>query len=79
MNTVEVIEWLDSNGRARWGSKDEYLAHAAESMTVWSVGYVYYETDDRIALAQSTTDSAMDGSIVIPKAAIVSRSKVWPR
>jgi hypothetical protein len=71
---VEKIEWVDSSGRSGWDSNKTYLEYAeTKDLTAVSIGFVIFESKDRIAIAQNLTESEMDFVMVIPTCAILRR------
>lgn len=58
--TVEIIEWVDSMSLGRWNRVAVHENHAKDSIVCRSMGFVFYETDDRIGLIQSLTVGKFD-------------------
>ena len=77
---IERIEWVDSNGMARWYT----LADIIELLPLagcTSVGFVVRETDDGLWLSmsydhQEGDEQHFDHTTVIPKVAITKREVI---
>ena len=68
---VQFIRWLDSQSLDQWSEQGEQEVAPA---LVESIGWIYGETDEAIALAGTrTVTGQMSGIIVIPKVCILVR------
>lgn len=74
---VERIQWIDSSSIQRWEPSETYLDYARDAKLICeSVGYVVYESDDRVAVVQNLASREMDNMMVIPKVAIQLRVRL---
>lgn len=79
--TIEEVHWIDSawNFMHVWSTLDE-LEHMAQEWnpTVSTVGYVVWETDDRLLLVQSLDGERPNGANgwLIYKENIISRTEL---
>lgn len=76
--TIELILWRDAESEDNvWVPSDEALESAQEPLPIIeSVGFVFFENDDHIALIHSLDESnlCMSPAIKIPKGVIISRT-----
>lgn len=80
------VDWLDSSSMSSWRSFDEAMAWArGHALGAKTIGYLIYESDDRIALVQNFGfenpaggASQVDSVMVIPKVSIISIREVRP-
>ena len=74
----EEIHWIDSFGCGGWHMVEEAVETAkGQSPECVSLGYVYYEDDTRVAIAQSVgPNGQMMHLSFIPKVAITKRRRV---
>jgi hypothetical protein len=75
---VELVEWIDSMGMGGWNPAEDYIVESGKSLTCWSAGFVFHEDKDRLSLALSATQGSFNGSITIPKVAVVKRTALAP-
>ena len=77
---IELIEWYDAHSNTGWESQDAYEINFAVDLTIYSVGHVADESDDRVVLLQSYSSEEprlYDCSLIIPKGCIVRRTKLY--
>lgn len=68
-----VVEWEDADEMAGWREAADVAADAVGNPTlVWSVGFVFQETEERITLVQSVTRDGMGSQHRIPNGMIRS-------
>ena len=76
---IEIVEWVDSNFNGRWQSKQYYDEQSKLTMRCLSIGYVWYEAEDRVCLVQSESHECAAEMITIPKVAITKRTVLLPQ
>jgi len=70
---VEVVEWVDSSSDDGWEDKHKVEEEFEESLTCYSVGFLVYESDDRIVLLSHDGSKQWSTRITIPKVCVVNR------
>ena len=73
---VELIKWLDSQAVYNWNSRDEYEKTYKDDLTITSVGFVVYESEDRVMLLMNNGVEQWDMMMCIPKVCIVNREQL---
>lgn len=74
---IEEIYWIDSFGSNGWDNKEDYEASIEKtSMQIRSVGFLVFESADRVALVLSEGEHAYNGQICIPKVSITARRRL---
>ena len=69
-----VIEWLDIQSNAEWHEGDPGTANPATCVTV---GWLVFENDDKLVLADSRArDGEWGGLTVIPSGVIRQRTRI---
>lgn len=78
MLEITEVDWVDSNVHSGWNSREGYLRTVEKGLPkACSVGYLFYEDDAQIVLAQSLADPDGAGDLIqIPKAVIIRRRVV---
>lgn len=74
---LELIEWYDAESEVSWCDEDELMKFAKKDFISTEVGFVVYETKDRIVMvSQIGNDGTMGNRTRIPKPWIKSRRKL---
>ena len=74
----EIVEWVDSSSSDGWDEKHSIEEDFDEDLTCYSVGFVVYESDDRIVLLSHDGSKLWSTRITIPKVCVVKRQPLVP-
>ena len=74
-NKVE-IEWYDTQTFHDWLEDEEIDRRLKEPMVVTSIGYLYSETKEYVAIVQSISLESKDGILQIPRRSIKSIKRI---
>lgn len=72
---IAVVEWTDIQSHNGWMDESETKKRFAEGcgLKCRSVGYLYRNDDQRVALIQNTAENGMFGDVLeIPRATVTS-------
>lgn len=75
MKIVEV-KWMDSRGTTRWDSKESYAEEAKKDLSITSIGYLAFESDDRVSIIQNVSPTSFDNMMTIPRIAVLSMKEL---
>ncbi len=70
----EQILWIDSSGASGWEPKEMYDCYG--SLLCRTAGFVAGEDGTTVTLVLNEADNGFNGSITIPKCAIVARQRI---
>ena len=73
------IKWIDSQSWNGWRDRNDALKWAKEeTMICESVGWILYESEDRVVISSHKAHGAdmVDDVWIIPKSAIIERMRI---
>jgi len=77
IGTLLKVLWVDSHAWAGWLSRDKWIEHLTDaSCEIRSVGYIIYEDELYLSIAQSWGVTSAADILQIPKKCIIERKEM---